>query len=338
MQRLLFTPKAYVPVNFAYLHILRRKPSLRVRCNSSDHPNSTFSFIPAVSLVTGVHSTCNSVTVDLIDKGETYTDGTVDAWIYLTAEAPAIEDLPNLPHEVFPYIGDTSNVAFRVFFDGLRPCQHITVITVIRNKDSSVTETKVSRVSTECPCKDGTGKGDPHYTTFDRVHFNFNGNCTYLLAEDCVNKTKTFQIFARHGFPSGISSRRVVQVIAAVNEDGKRHVVSIKHNGVCRIDGRIVKFSDQSSYPSSVTYKRSDSGIHYVWPVRSDWWLEYNPAKFRVEVGFHASSSLRGKVCGLLGNNNGDKSDDLKKRDGSMAANFDELGDHFAVPGSCPDQ
>jgi hypothetical protein len=40
-----------------------------------------------------------------------------------------------------------------------------------------------------CPCKTGYASGDPHYTTFDGVRYDFFPRGTFVVAEDCKDRT-----------------------------------------------------------------------------------------------------------------------------------------------------
>ena len=44
---------------------------------------------------------------------------------------------------------------------------------------------------------DGSGTGDPHYTTFDGKRYDFMGKCEYVFAKDC-GKDQAFEVFQQN--------------------------------------------------------------------------------------------------------------------------------------------
>ncbi|XP_070550715.1 uncharacterized protein [Ptychodera flava] len=126
-------------------------------------------------------------------------------------------------------------------------------------------------------------------------------------------------------------------VIIKTRGQHKGHELTINHKNTVTIDSEVVT-SDvhRDTGEAGMTYERIEEGVHYVWPQEGDWQLKYTSHHSKVAIECRHNSSLTGNTCGLLGNNNGDKTDDLMKADGSMAADFNEVGDSYAVPKSCP--
>uniref|UniRef100_A0AAY5ED12 VWFD domain-containing protein n=1 Tax=Electrophorus electricus TaxID=8005 RepID=A0AAY5ED12_ELEEL len=135
--------------------------------------------------------------------------------------------------------------------------------------------------------------GDPHYRTFDGTYYNFMENCTYIMAKNLF---------------SPFMSRHICSHIFQISD-------SLWYLPISLANGRVTL---QQSGFSVVT--ETDFGLS----VQYDW-EQYMVVK--------VPASFMGRMCGMCGNFNGKKDDDLTIPSGSLAASIPALGKSWRVPG-----
>ena len=157
----------------------------------------------------------------------------------------------------------------------------------------------------KCPRCDAHGAGDPHYTTFDGVHYTLFLSCSHVVAEDCANQTWS-----------------VIQV-ASNNCSGGKAPTCIDE--------------------SILIVPRLNTALHYNRITNSYWFVGSTPSTDDLIVilngnGFKAhlleedivvshwkrtlkvSANIKwaGKICGLLGTCDRNKSNEHVLRDGTV--------------------
>uniref|UniRef100_A0AAY5F3D3 VWFD domain-containing protein n=1 Tax=Electrophorus electricus TaxID=8005 RepID=A0AAY5F3D3_ELEEL len=168
--------------------------------------------------------------------------------------------------------------------------------------------------------------GDPHYRTFDGTYYNFMGNCTYIMAKNCHTDTvhPAFEIQAENehlGSTKAISVSKVIinpntnQIIVKYLKLKINTVDSLWYLPISLANGRVTL--QQSGF--SVVME-TDFGLS----VQYDW-EQYMVVK--------VPASFMGRMCGMCGNFNGKKDDDLTTPSGSLAASIPALGKSWRVPG-----
>jgi len=163
--------------------------------------------------------------------------------------------------------------------------------------------------------------GDPHYHTFDRRYFDFQGACEYVLTQSC--DSEEFAVIVSNGahnrYVSCTDSVRVVipnenlNILLGRGGGGTVTVNDILQpnngNGVILQSGQvdIVRVGGRPH----VTLNRSG--------VRVSWDGSYR-------VGVTVSTSWRGRLCGLCGNYNNNPLDDLRIPDGTVVSSANDFG------------
>nr|XP_006814996.1 PREDICTED: alpha-tectorin-like [Saccoglossus kowalevskii] len=174
-------------------------------------------------------------------------------------------------------------------------------------------------------------------TTFDGVRYNFQGLCTYVLTQDCSNINKpSFQVTAEfRGKYSELRSKPLTRINAVdVNVDGMQLLRILKNDNFL-IKGQLFTNSTAVIGNGLGTVKVEDEHV-YVQLNNPALSLVWTKPTHGINIALNGPN-MRGNVCGLLGNANGDPEDDFMKSDGVIVTKDDiyEFGDSWMVPGSC---
>ncbi|XP_078392819.1 zonadhesin-like, partial [Cetorhinus maximus] len=170
--------------------------------------------------------------------------------------------------------------------------------------------------------------GDPHYKTFDRLSYDFMGNCTYTFTKLC-NLSSSSGLPSFNVETSNEHRGRITRVsyVKAVHIDVHGHRVTLAKNRRVIMDGPTVNL------PAFVDDKLEIrvSGGFVALGTDFGLWVRYDGNHY---VDVTVPSSYAGQLCGLCGNYNGISSDDNLKPDGDDADSFKELGASWLVPGT----
>ena len=188
---------------------------------------------------------------------------------------------------------------------------------------------QIDCITVPCPIDRPTciAWGDPHYATFDRTRYDFQGDCQYVYVERCTNSE--FSILTRNfAINNRVSAVGEVTVLApGVNIVMTRGFpIPVTINGQLVTPNNIVLYSE-----NGVEVRRVGRFIHVFLntiEIRASW-----DGESRIEVT--VSTSLQNELCGLCGTYNGNPTDDLWRRDGALTTSLDDFGDSWLVPGSC---
>ncbi|XP_006814320.1 BMP-binding endothelial regulator protein-like [Saccoglossus kowalevskii] len=213
------------------------------------------------------------------------------------------------------------------------------VIIININGGNSIPVTTIdicTTTTTEEPTSPGVEK-DPHFTTFDGVKYNFQGVCAYVLTQDCKSMTQpsfliTIDLRGKYSESRGKPLTRVDAV--NIDVEGKQLLRIIRNNAFL-IKGELFTNNSAVIGNEEGTVNIVDEHMYVdIWSPRIS--LIWNKDIRGVNVDLK-EPSMRGNVCGLLGNYNGDPEDDFMKPNGEILSRHDiyELGESWMVPGSC---
>uniref|UniRef100_A0A2C9K418 VWFD domain-containing protein n=1 Tax=Biomphalaria glabrata TaxID=6526 RepID=A0A2C9K418_BIOGL len=160
--------------------------------------------------------------------------------------------------------------------------------------------------------------GDPHYRTFDGLMYSFQGTCKYILAHDCVSNSFLVKVKNAVRFSSGYAWTQMLVVFLF------NHRVSMLQNSVVKVDkvrarlpfvspGKFSIFKE-----GSLVKMKSTIGVEVTWD--GDSFLEVT-----------VSTKYKQRMCGLCGNYNGIKTDDLLGKDGTMYMSGQQFGHTWRV-------
>ncbi|XP_006823116.2 hemocytin-like [Saccoglossus kowalevskii] len=181
----------------------------------------------------------------------------------------------------------------------------------------------------------GIVRGDPHLNTFDGYKYNFNGFCSYVLTKSCDTTIPKFQINAdfRSTNPNTPYEPPTRMVAFDVYNYGKL-VVRINHDNSILINGKrmVGNYTVIGNTQGTVTHTGPKISVELTRPAVS---LNWDRNLHGITIEFE-DDELYGKVCGLLGDADGDPNNDFVMSDGTRTLDSNEFGNSWMVPGSCP--
>ncbi|KAM6960634.1 mucin-5B-like [Aplochiton taeniatus] len=177
---------------------------------------------------------------------------------------------------------------------------------------------------TEKQC-DGTCTiyGEGHFLTFDDKRFSFNGDCEYTLTQDYCNNNPdgTFRVITEN-IPCGTTGTTCSTAIKLFL--GENEIV---------LSEETIKVVKQSNGVDPIPYKVHTIGIYLVIEAENGLVLIWDK---KTSLIIRLSSVLKGQVCGLCGNYDGNSQNDFTTRNQEVVVDAVEFGNSWRVSSSCP--
>ncbi|XP_053307384.1 IgGFc-binding protein-like [Spea bombifrons] len=156
-----------------------------------------------------------------------------------------------------------------------------------------------------------SASGDPHYITYDGLHYNFQGTCEYLLSGLCNKKSglADFQVTVRNENRGS----RLVSYTAAVNFTIYDTEIQIRRE----FPNQVLVNGILSNIPLTLNSGRMSvfqSGRHCVIQTQRGIRVTFD---WDARVAVMVPSTYSKQVCGLCGTFNNNPDDDLIDRDGN---------------------
>ncbi|XP_051786187.1 kielin/chordin-like protein isoform X2 [Erpetoichthys calabaricus] len=162
--------------------------------------------------------------------------------------------------------------------------------------------------------------GDPHYRTFDGKMINFQGTCTYVLAEDCEGGDFSIHTTNDDKGRKGVSWIKEVTVLIG------DVVVQLLQDWIVLVDYQTVTLpflKEPYIYVERKTNTillNTNIGVKVLWNGKS-----------HLEVS--VPGTYKGHTCGLCGNFNNYPQDDMRIRTGQIVLSEAAFGNNWKVQG-----
>ncbi|XP_071073993.1 mucin-2 [Dasypus novemcinctus] len=166
--------------------------------------------------------------------------------------------------------------------------------------------------------------GSGHYITFDGKHYDFDGHCSYVAAQDYCGQNSSLGSFSivTENVPcgtTGVTCSKAIKIFLGRTElklEDKRRLV------IHRDEGHHVGYTTRDVGQYLVV--EASIGVIVIWDRKTTVFIKLAPR-------------FKGSVCGLCGNFDGRSNNDFTTRDRVVAERELEFGNTWKEASTCPD-
>ncbi|XP_068115922.1 mucin-2-like [Hyperolius riggenbachi] len=210
------------------------------------------------------------------------------------------------------------------------PCEH--------NKDTYIPGSKIKVDCNTCLCQRGqwtctnavcygtcTMYGSGHYITFDGKHYDFDGECKFVAAQDYC------------GASHSNGSFRIITENVPCGTTGATCSKSIKvflGNKLLNLEDKTMQKVELQS-GKNVEYLAREVGIYLVIEASNGILLIWDR---KTTILIKVSPNYKGELCGLCGNFDDNSQNDFKTSHMSPVSDVLEFGNSWKVDSLCPEQ
>ncbi|XP_030305381.1 otogelin-like protein [Calypte anna] len=170
--------------------------------------------------------------------------------------------------------------------------------------------------------RDGICKswGQYHFETFDGIYYYFPGNCSYIFAKDCSTPEPQYTVWVHnspHCYGSVYTCQRSVSLFFASQEEIIISGHEVRKNGIRLLLPQTVGNAFLERLADYILVKTT-FGFSLAWDGNSGIYIKL-------------TEDHKGKPCGLCGNFNGNKYDDLILQNNEYTEDIAEFANSWAV-------
>ncbi|MEM9092028.1 MAG: VWD domain-containing protein [Cyanobacteria bacterium P01_F01_bin.53] len=193
--------------------------------------------------------------------------------------------------------------------------------TVVAQTNNDLCGTQETRDISSGGLTQGRSYGDPHINTYDGFHYGFQTVGEFILTQ---SRDRAFEVQSRQAtVPNrdNLSLNTAVAMRVCDQRVGMYIQYSPDGRSLLWVDGQPVEFTDDAFIlPNGGEIQRqNDRNYTVIWPTGDQVALKVitvSGARF-INIMPSVSNAYRGQMEGILGNYNGDSTDDLTSRDGT---------------------
>lgn len=178
----------------------------------------------------------------------------------------------------------------------------------------------------ECDCY-CTGWGDPHFTTFDGLYYNYQGNCTYVLVEEISPTVDNFGVYIDN-YHCDVNDKVSCPRTLIVRHQTQEVLITTIQMAPMKVQVLVNKQAVALPYEKS-GLKVYESGINYAVKIAELGVLvSYNGLSFAINMPYNKFGNNTKGQCGTCTNNT---ADDCMLPSGEVISNCEIMADEWVV-------